>query len=404
MQAVNILTGLYLRKTKQASSPTAVQQPRTSENPASVNEQPQSPQLQKSQPIPVPSQFQEPIQPLSSRGSEDVYRNLPNDIRPTNSKKIEARQEQPRSSWKRKLSGWTTSYVDEARSNRLSQERTQQQIDPARPWPASMNSTLGRVPPPYSLSPTQTRVEPSNPWAGARSMTDSESRRSIHSVQIQQLTRRDTQFSVRLTTISPENNFGGFCQGAYHLQVGLVDSALKRKNDSVSMTGQGQYYACRGKRCVFEGPAVLYEHGWSYDKNLRVRPGMKYRWLFLAKSHIPQERVRHKLYDFRCLICVLLGDESSVFRGAIELLEHVARHAGSQMAGVALTGPLMIGIGSIMPAKDENFDINFAPERAPSIADHMSSSPTSTFISKSSDAVSADDAFDSNTVFNPRWP
>jgi hypothetical protein len=397
MQAVNILTGLYLRKKKQVTSPVTVQQPQAPENPAGRTEQPQS-QLQKSQPISAPSRFQEPIMPLKSSENEDRQKKPRDDIRPTKSRDSEARQEQQRGSWKRKLSGWTTSYVDEARSIYLTHERSKEQTDPP-----SMDSTLGRMPQPYIRSLTQSRSDTSNPWAGAPSMTDSESRRSIYSIQSQQLTRLDTQSSAQLTTISPENKFGGFCQGAYHLQVGLVESALKRKNESVSMTGQGQYYACRGKRCVFEGPAVLYEQGWSYDKNLRTRPGMKYRWLFLAKSHIPQERVRHKLYDFRCLVCVLLGDDSSIFHGAVDLLEHVVCHAGSQLAGINLTGPLMIGNSSIMPAKDDNFDISFSPDRSLSFTDQLSASPTSTYISKSSDAVSADDVFDTNTIFNPRW-
>jgi hypothetical protein len=398
MQAVNILTGLYLRKKKQETSPVTVQKPQEHENLASRTKQTQSPQLQKSRPISVPSRPQETIEPQKSSENEDKHQKLRDDIRPTKSKENEARQEQHRGSWKRKLSGWTTSYVDEARSINLTHERSKEQTDPA-----SINSTLERMPQPYMRSPTQTRADTSNPWAGAPSMRDSESRRSINSIQSQQLTRRDTQSSAQLTTISPENKFGGFCQGAYHLQVGLVDSALKRKNESVSMTGQGQYYACRGKRCVFEGPAVLYEQGWSYDKNLRTRPGMKYRWLLLAKSHIPQERVRNKLYDFRCLVCVLLGDESSIFHGAVDLLEHVACHAGGQLAGTNLTGPFVIGNSSIMPAKDDNFDISFSPDRSSSPTNQLSASPTSTYVSKSSDAVSADDVFDTNTIFNPRW-
>ncbi len=400
MEAVNILTGLYLRKKKQPSSQGAGQQNQTSEAPTRQHALPQSPTRQQTQPM--PPQPQDPGQPMRSRERDDRQRKPNDDIQPTKFRGQGGRQnEQPRSSWKRKLSGWTQSYVDEQMSKDSSATRTEQPAEPARPWPASMSSTLGRVPPPYSLSPTQTRSDPLNPWAETHSMTDSDSRRSIHSVQSQHLNRQDTQSSTQTNAISPENSFGGFCEGAYLLQVGLPDSALKRKNDSVSMTGQGHYFACRGKRCVFEGPAVLYEQGWSHDRNLRMRPELKYRWLFLAKSHVSQSRVRNKLYDFMCLICVLMGDGSSTFHGANELLEHVAGHAGSQMAGITLTGPLVVGNNAISQATDQNFDISFSSDKTSSLLGNYSSSPTSTHIS--SDVVSVNDPYDAMSTFNPQW-
>ena len=396
MKAVNILTGLYLRKKQQVSSPVVGQQHSILEAPARVNQQPQSPSPQKSQPIPVPARPQVPVQPMRSKDTENNQR------KPKNSRRVEATPEPTHSSWKRKLSGWTQSYVDERISKGSPPKRTEHATEPALQYPASMSSTLGRTPPPYQLSPSQTRADPSNPWVEAQSMTDSDSRQSIHSTQSQHLNRQDTHFSTQSTTISPGNAFGGFCEGAYHLQVGLPESALKRKNDSVSMTGQGQYFACRGKRCAFEGPAILYERGWSHDRNLRTRPGLEYRWMFLAKSHVPQSRVRNKLYDFRCLICVLLGDDSSIFHGANDLLEHVAGHAGSQMTGITLTGPLVIGNNSIVQATDENFDISFPTLRTLSLSENLSSSPTSIPIS-SDDVVSVNDPYDAMSTFNPHW-
>lgn len=399
MKAVNILTGLYLRKNKQASSPAVEVPHQVSGASARATEQAQSPPQQRSQPIPVPDRSRDVIEPPRQQEIANERWKSSNETRPTDVGRPERKQSQSRSSWKRKLSGWTQSYVDEQLKGPLPTS-IEQTAPPARPYPASMSSTLGRTPLPYSLSPTQTHSDPLNPWAETRSTTDSESRRSVHSMQSQQLNRQDTRFSIHATTISPENNFGGFCQGAYQLQVGLIDSAIKRKNESVSMTGQGQYYACRGKRCVFEGPAVMYEQGWSYDRNLRSRTGLKYRWLFLAKSHIPQERVKNKLYDFRCLICVLLGDKSSIFHGTNHLLEHVGGHAGSQVAGIILRGPLVLGNSSIAPAHDDNFDINFLSERASSFLEHSSSSPTSTHMS--SDVISVE-GYDTMSTFNPKW-
>lgn len=397
MRAVNILTSLYLRKKRQTSSRAEEQIYQAPEASARAVEQTQSPRLQRSQPIPVPDRSRVVPEPLRQKANEQ--RRPRNDIPSSYEPAPEQKQEQPRSSWKRKLSGWTQSYVDE-RMIIPTPIQVEQPTLPAQPYLPSMSSSLGRVPPPYCLSPIKTHADPLNPWADTRSTTDSDSRHSIHSFQSQTLDRRDTRLSSQVMAISPDNNHGGFCPSAYQLQVGLVDSAIKIHNASTSMTGQGQYYACRYKRCVFEGPAVLYEKIWSYDRNLRSRNHLEYRWLFLAKSHIPQERVKNKLYDFRCLICVLLADRSSTFHGSNQLLEHVGGHAGTQLAGITLLGPLVVTNNSITQAHDDNFDIRFIPDRTSSLLEHSSSSPTSTHIS--SDVVSVNE-FDTLSTFNPKW-
>lgn len=385
MRAVNILTSLYLRKKEQASSRAKEQAYQASGASARALEQSRSPSQQHSQPMPIPDRSRPFTEPPRQRETANARWRPSNDMQHKHELGTEAKQEQPRSSWKRKLSGWTQSYVDNPAS-----PQSEQLAPAARPYQPSMSSTLGRV---------QTRADPLNPWSEARSRTDSDSRRSVYSVQSQPLDRRETRYT-QITTISPDTNYGGFCPGAYQLQVGLIDNAIKIHNASTSMTGQGQYYACRNQKCVFEGPAVLYGKAWSYDKNLRIRNELRYRWLFLAKSHIPQERVKNKLYDFRCLICVLLGDESSTFRGSNQLLEHVGGHAGTQLAGITLLGPVFVSNNSVMQAHDDDFDIHFLPDRTSSLLEHSSSSPTSTHIS--SDIVSVDE-YDTLSTFNPNW-
>lgn len=397
MKAVNILTSLYLRKKRQASSRIEEQAFRVPAAASRVVENAQSPPQHHSRLIAVPDRSQNIVERPRQRETANERRKPSIEMRHRNEGAPEPKQEQRRSSWKRKLSGWTQSYVDEQLNAPMSTQ-IERPPPPARPFPPSMPSNLGRVPPPCYLSPILTRPDPLNPWSETHSTADSDSRQSIHSVQGQPLVRRETRSQT--TTISPDSNYGGFCQGAYQLQVGLIDSAIKIHNASTSMTGQGQYYACRGKRCVFEGPAVMYEKGWSYDRNLRSRNQLKYRWLFLAKSHIPQERVKNKLYAFRCLICVLLGDESSIFHGSNQLLEHVSGHAGTQVVGLTFLGPLVVGNNSITQAHDDNFDINFLPDRTSSLLEHSSSSPTSTHIS--SDVMSVED-YDSLSTFNPKW-
>ena len=396
MRAVNILTSLYLHKKRQTSfrAEQTCQPPEES----GVIAQAHTPPQHRSKPIPTSDRRRDGIGSPSPQGISGERSQPSNEMPPTHDRRPERKQEQLRSSWKKKLSSWTQSYVDEQPKGPVMTDA--EQLAPVRPYSASLSATLERVPPPRCLSPVITHSEGTHPLAVARSTTDSDSRRSVHSIQSQQLNRRDTQLSIQSTTISPENNFAGFCQGAYHLQVGLIDSAIKLHNASTSMTGQGQYYACRSKRCVFEGPAMMYERGWSYDRNLRSRNQLKYRWLFLAKSHVSQARVKNKLYDFKCLICVLLGDKSSKFHGSNQLLEHVSGHAGTQIGAITLLGPFLLGNNSIKQAHDDDFDINFLPDRTSSFLEHSSSSPTSTHIS--SDVMSVEN-YDSLSTFNPKW-
>ena len=397
MRAVNILTSLYLHKKRQTSF-RAEEQTYQPPEASGVVEQAHSPPQHRSKPAATSDRPRDAIETPRQQETLGERSKPGNGMLPMNDRRPERKKEQPRSSWKTKLSGWTQSYVDEQLKGPVLTDT--EQPAPVRHYPASMSSTSEEVPPLCRLSPSKTRADGPDPWAVARSTTDSDSRRSIHSIQSQQLSRPETHLSIQSTTIWPENNFAGFCLGAYHLQVGLIDSAISIHNESTSMTGQSQYYACRSKRCVFEGPAVMYETGWSYDRNLRFMNQLKYRWLFLAKSHVPQTRVKNKLYDFQCLICALSGDKSSKFHGSKKLLEHVGGHAGTQVGGITLLGPLLFGNNSIKQAHDDDFDVNFLPDRASSFLEHSSSSPTSTHTS--SDVMSVEN-YDSLSTFNPKW-
>lgn len=61
-------------------------------------------------------------------------------------------------------------------------------------------------------------------------------------------------------------------------------------------------------------------------------------------------------HPFRCVICVLLGDQSSVFWGQGALLKHVISHQGAQVNDITLVGPLSFSNDGIRV--DDEFDIN----------------------------------------------
>ena len=77
--------------------------------------------------------------------------------------------------------------------------------------------------------------------------------------------------------------YGGYCKGAYKLQVGLEKESVNRRNQSVSMTGQSNYWACASSKCAFEGPACKKGNKWFFDETVRESDGVQYRWTFLAK-------------------------------------------------------------------------------------------------------------------------
>lgn len=105
--------------------------------------------------------------------------------------------------------------------------------------------------------------------------------------------------SMRLYIPCEENNYAGFCKGAWRLQLGLKKAfTLRSRAEGLKLTST---YSWRCSKCNFEGPAVnastsITNERYSssslssrtYDMTIRTHPatGIRYRWSFLAKSHI----------------------------------------------------------------------------------------------------------------------
>lgn len=153
---------------------------------------------------------------------------------------------------------------------------------------------------------------------------------------------------------------GGFCKGAYKLQVGLVKESMKISNQSTSMTGQSNYWACASSKCCFEGAACrVGNKAWEFDNTVRTLQGTRYRWTLLAKSHVAMSKVMHHNYDFQCIFCAEQGQPAIIYRGNQAFLDHISTHRG-QSASLLNSEKIICKTGRVA-LDHEVFDVNFPP-------------------------------------------
>ena len=164
---------------------------------------------------------------------------------------------------------------------------------------------------------------------------------------------------------TPENDYLGFCKSAWRLQNG--DRKGMRKQASYDSGGGALYYshvqilACAGKNCVFASGNLNIDLIWDKMWTDKHR-GLIFRWPFLAKSHVPQTKVKNHQYAFTCMFCVFSGQSSPVYLGTDTFLEHVATHRGEPISEVVAyrTRCIIDRVAS----KDDGFDINLWPDDA----------------------------------------
>ena len=179
-----------------------------------------------------------------------------------------------------------------------------------------------------------------------------------------------TSFSSRLTSVttmtlpSPENDYGGFCKGAYYLQAGLNGDGVKLRNNSIAKTGESWYWGCQNQNCVFEGRCCKIRKDFFFDDSVWEFksdgiPLIRYRWAFLAKSHVAIKKSRERIYNYRCIFCVLQGLPAPIITKKGRFLEHVAEHQNQRLDESILRRTLCIS--GRVATDDEYFDINFLP-------------------------------------------
>lgn len=129
--------------------------------------------------------------------------------------------------------------------------------------------------------------------------------------------------------LATDKNTLGFCKGAQRLQVGLEKKAFSAATRPLGVTGMIQYWRC--EKCNFEGPmhSSLATTGKkagkqekTFDPKIRVsgENGVRYRWTFLAKSHVQCKTMPEGVRDgsfgtFQCIFCVAEGERRGWLAG-----------------------------------------------------------------------------------------
>lgn len=173
----------------------------------------------------------------------------------------------------------------------------------------------------------------------------------------------DVKTSNPIETPGPnrKNNYLGFCKSAWKFQSGDDKAFVKSKDWTQSAQSTAYSLACSRFRCEFKSelkssgnPSVIWNK--VFVDELR---GIKYRWSFLAKSHVTQKTVVNKDYSYQCLFCAFQGLQVPVMN-LTALLEHIScEHRGCSLNDVILDRTGCVN-GRI--CKDgEKFDINLYP-------------------------------------------
>ncbi|KAI5359786.1 hypothetical protein Slin14017_G093470 [Septoria linicola] len=171
----------------------------------------------------------------------------------------------------------------------------------------------------------------------------------------------------------PDNDYLGFCRGAYNLQNGDRDAALQKakeggaysRSGASSKTATAYYQKCKEPKCAFRSNFVSTDPNLLWSKTFEFpERALKLRWTFLAKSHVPQRPTMHNKHSYKCLFCVYQSaPEAAVYCGMEAYLDHVSSvHRGRNMDSVLLYKTRCLN--DHIANDREAFDINLWPSTA----------------------------------------
>ena len=152
--------------------------------------------------------------------------------------------------------------------------------------------------------------------------------------------------------LSKDNDFGGFCKGAWYAQSLNLAKAVGKP----SLKSIGWAFHC--SKCSYTIQAdVRDRNNPKFDDRVYKMEEMRFRLLFLLKSHLPQKNKRDKRM-YGCLLCALAG-ESKKCTGEEQLIEHLQKHAMQTFGGTLLAGPVSVGTDGVMQESMSTYDVVF---------------------------------------------
>lgn len=176
-----------------------------------------------------------------------------------------------------------------------------------------------------------------------------------------------------LSTPTPQNNFLGFCKGAWRVQNDDPKAMTEARDFAQTAQSKMTFPSCT--KCAFRGHQDT-KSIWN-KVNVDEARGLKWRWSFLAKSHVKQKTVRDRHYAYQCLFCVFMGQKEPIIYTQNTYLDHVSKdHRKEMLDEVVLYRTRCIN--DRVCENSEQFDINLFParrrqpsEKAPSVYEHL---------------------------------
>lgn len=173
-----------------------------------------------------------------------------------------------------------------------------------------------------------------------------------------------------------DNNYWGFCKGAWAVREDLKRGlALQTRPDGMYNTHQ--VWQC--KHCHFQGETFNLPHPTKKGKKeAAVNPnvytsavGIRYRWIFLAKSHVKKKtmaggsnlhRRKNSVNDekddtnYGCILCAVEGNVTGIYGNVETLMNHIfLEHATSMSEKTAMKSKCVLGR---VAAANEDWDLN----------------------------------------------
>lgn len=144
------------------------------------------------------------------------------------------------------------------------------------------------------------------------------------------------------------------------MQIGDPKGGMKRRQDVGPGASTYYFWKCVSKQCAFEGALFGTKKCPAFNPKVHVsKSGVRFRWSFLAKSHITQSKVVKNQYNYGCVFCCTGNDPTPVFGGIDTLLEHLRSHNWQ-----AIPAQVLHRAGCVVDrlcTDEEEFDINVPP-------------------------------------------
>lgn len=173
--------------------------------------------------------------------------------------------------------------------------------------------------------------------------------------------------STTVYTPNYSNEYLGLCKSASRLQNGERRALDTRNREPdpwsrhpVPSGNALHFLSCANKACHFRSKFNHTDIEVIWNKLLPERKGIRVRWKFLAKSHVPLKRAGSEA-SYQCLFCVFQQGGSGVYHGAELYLEHIANeHRGSILSEIVLYKTVCVS-DRVCAEDDLDWDINLYP-------------------------------------------